>query len=78
LVLELDKLSELRKKLEQANVDVNANLSNVFLLQQATPAEKKEYPIRWLIVAVSMFGSFMLGCVILLFNEKIRQININA
>lgn len=78
LVLELDKLSELRKKLEQANVDVNANLSNVFLLQQATAAEKKEYPIRWLIVAVSMFGSFMLGCVILLFNEKIRQININA
>lgn len=78
LVLELDKLSELRKKLEQANVDVSANLSNVFILQQATVAEKKAYPIRWIIVAVSMFGSFVLGCVVLLFTEKIRQININA
>jgi capsule polysaccharide export protein KpsE/RkpR len=78
LVLELDKLSELRKKLEQAKVDVSANLSNVFILQQATVAEKKAYPIRWIMVAVAMFGSFVLGCVVLLFTEKIRQININA
>ncbi|MFA9213557.1 MAG: Wzz/FepE/Etk N-terminal domain-containing protein [Candidatus Methylacidiphilales bacterium] len=78
LVLELDKLSELRKKLEQANVDVSANLSNVFILQQATPAEKKAYPIRGIIVIVSVFGSFVLGCIVLLFTEKIRQININA
>lgn len=77
LVLELEKLSDLRKKLEQANVDVNATLSNVFILQHATKAEKKAYPVRWLIVVVSMVGSFILGCIVLLFTEKIRQININ-
>jgi capsular polysaccharide biosynthesis protein len=78
LVLELEKLSELRKKLEQANVDVSANLSNVFILQQATTSEKKAYPIRGIIVVVSIFGSFVLGCIVLLFTEKIKQININA
>ncbi|MES2656664.1 MAG: Wzz/FepE/Etk N-terminal domain-containing protein [Bacteroidota bacterium] len=78
LVLELEKLSDLRKKLEQANVDVNATLSNVFVLQQATAAEKKAYPVRWLIVAISIMGSFIMGCIVLLFTEKIRQININA
>ncbi|MEI7977250.1 MAG: Wzz/FepE/Etk N-terminal domain-containing protein [Bacteroidota bacterium] len=74
LVLELDKLSELRKKLEQAKVDVNANLSNVFILQEATVAEKKAYPVRWILVAVSIFGSFVLGCIVLLFTDKIRHI----
>ncbi len=74
LVLELDKLSELRKKLEQAKVDVNANLSNVFILQEATVAEKKAYPVRWVLVAVSIFGSFVLGCIVLLFTDKIRHI----
>jgi uncharacterized protein involved in exopolysaccharide biosynthesis len=59
-------------------VDVSANLSNVFILQQATTSEKKAYPVRWIIVAVSIFGSFVLGCIVLLFTEKIKQININA
>jgi uncharacterized protein involved in exopolysaccharide biosynthesis len=77
LVLELEKLSELRKKLEQANVDVNGNLSNVFILQEASVSEKKAYPVRWIIVVVSTFGSFVFGCILILFKEKLSQINLN-
>ncbi len=70
LVLELEKLSELRKKLEESRVDVESNLSNVFIISSATPAEKKSYPVRWLITVVSIFGSFIAGCVVLLFVDK--------
>lgn len=76
LVLELDKLSELKKKLDQAHVDVDANLSNVHVISSAIPAEKKATPVRWLIVVVSTFGSFVFGCVVLLFIEKLRGIKI--
>jgi len=73
MLLELEQLSELSKKYDQALVDVNAELSNVFIIQQASQAEKKSYPVRWLIIVVSVLSSFILGCVVLLFIDKYNQ-----
>jgi uncharacterized protein involved in exopolysaccharide biosynthesis len=63
----------LKKKLDQARIDVNGNLSNVFILQSATPAERKTYPIRSLIVIGAILGSFILSCIVLLFVEKFQK-----
>jgi uncharacterized protein involved in exopolysaccharide biosynthesis len=63
-------MNELKKKLDQAKIDVEGNLSNVFILQNASPAERKTYPLRSLIVIASVLGSFLLACIVLLFVEK--------
>ena len=52
LILELESLSKLRKRFEKAKVDVEKTLPQKFVLTSASPAEKKSYPIRWLIVVV--------------------------
>jgi len=70
LILELESLSKLRKRFEKATVDVEKTLPQKFILTSATPAEKKSYPIRWLIVlgvtAVVMFFSV----IVLVFNNQ--------
>ncbi|MBC7383556.1 MAG: hypothetical protein H7296_11305 [Bacteroidia bacterium] len=73
LELQVEQMNELKKKLDQAQIDVDGRLSNVFILQSATPAERKTYPIRYLIVLGSILGSFLLCCIVLLFVEKFQN-----
>lgn len=77
LEYQIEQSTELKKKLDQARIDVNGNLSNVFILQTATPAERKTYPIRSLIVIGAILGSFILSCIVLLFVEKFQKKAIN-
>lgn len=73
LEYETESLTELSKKLERARVDVNSVMSNVFVISHAVPADKKAYPVRWLIVLVSTFGAFVMGCIVLLIVEKYQN-----
>jgi len=73
LELQVEQMNELKKKLDQAKIDVEGNLSNVFILQNASPAERKTYPIRSLIVLGAILGSFILACIVLLFVEKFQH-----
>jgi uncharacterized protein involved in exopolysaccharide biosynthesis len=73
LELQVEQMNELKKKLDQAKIDVEGNLSNVFILQNASPAERKTYPIRSLIVLGSILGAFLLSCIVLLFVEKFQH-----
>ncbi|MFN4082983.1 MAG: hypothetical protein ACK4K9_05070 [Bacteroidia bacterium] len=77
LILQVEQLNELKKKYDQASIDVNENLTNVFIIQSASPAERKAYPIRSVIVLVSVFGSFLTGCIILLLVEKLKKSDFN-
>lgn len=71
LILELESLSKLRKRFEKAKVDVEKTLPQKFILTSAKPAEKKSYPIRWLIVVVVTSLSLFLGIVtLLIYNQK--------
>lgn len=73
-VLEKKRLSMVRSKLREAEVDANQSLQHKFIVNNAFPAEKKSYPIRWLIVAVSTFATFLLTLVCILFMESIKSI----
>ncbi len=75
LELQVEQMNELKKKLDQSKIDVGGNLSNVFILQTASPAERKTYPIRSLIVLGAVLGSFVLSCIVLLFVEKFKNEN---
>lgn len=58
--LEEEKLSDIKAKYDRAKVDVEENMTHQFRVSDASPAEKKSYPVRWLIVLISMSSSFLL------------------
>lgn len=64
--LEHDKkqLSQLKAKYEEAKVDASENLPHTFVINTAYKAEKKSYPLRWLIVLVSTFTSLFLAIIL--------------
>jgi uncharacterized protein involved in exopolysaccharide biosynthesis len=42
----------------------------------AKPAEKKSYPVRWLIVLVSTLSVFLLSIVLVLILENVRRVGV--
>ncbi len=66
--LEHDKkqLSQLKARYEEAKVDANESLPHTFVINTAYKAEKKTYPIRWLIVVITTFAALFFA--ILLFS----------
>jgi len=78
LILELMVFSDLRLKYEKAKIDAEQTLPHTFIVNRAVPAEKKSYPIRWLIVVVSTICTFILTLVTLLVLENIKKIKQDA
>lgn len=73
LSLEQNQLSLLKAKYEKAKVDVQQILPQKFVVNKATKAEKKTYPIRWLIVLLSALSALFLAILVLLGIENYQQ-----
>lgn len=71
-----ERISTLKSSYEQAETDANSFPSHKFTVEEASPAEKKSYPVRWLIVVISSLSSVLFTCIILLFNEKIKELKL--
>ncbi|HBS88402.1 MAG: hypothetical protein A2W91_14725 [Bacteroidetes bacterium GWF2_38_335] len=59
LQYEAKRLSDLEAKLSEAKLDVKSDLTHRYIVNNAEPAEKKSYPVIWLIVVMSTIGSFI-------------------
>ena len=68
------KLSDLRAKYDEAKVDAEERLQNLFVVTRAYPAEKKAYPIRWLIVSLSTIGALLIAFLTILIFEQIQLV----
>jgi len=77
ITLEQKRLTLIRSKYREIKVDAEKSLQHKFIVNNAFPAEKKSYPIRWLIVVVSTLASFLLALVFILFLESIKSIKFN-
>jgi uncharacterized protein involved in exopolysaccharide biosynthesis len=55
-------------------IDVNSKLSAKFVVNTAQKADKKSYPVRWLIVVMSVASAFVFSIVALLILENIRKL----
>lgn len=75
LEFETEKLTLIHAKYEEAKMDSESSLQHKFIVNNAFAAEKKTYPIRWLIVVVSTFSAFLLTLILLLFVESIKAID---
>lgn len=76
--LEHDKkqLSEIRAKYEEAKVDAEQNLPQKFIVSSAYKAEKKSYPIRWLIVVISTLGALFLTILVIITFEQLENLQV--
>lgn len=71
--LEMGKLSGLKWKYEEAKAEAEEKIDNFFVVTHPFPSEKKSYPIRWLIVAISSLCALILAYIILLvYDESIK------
>ena len=55
-------------------IDSDYELTNMFIINKAYPADKKSYPIRWLVVLVFTFSIFIVAIFIL---RSIELLKIN-
>lgn len=75
LILELENLSQLRKRYEKARVDVDKTLPQKFVLTSASAAEKKSYPIRSLLVILITAATGLFSVVVLVILSQMNLLN---
>lgn len=73
LEYEKKNLSDLRKSYKKVKVDAEAIVPQKFIVDRAYKAEKKSYPVRWLIVAISMISAFLVTIITLIVLENISR-----
>ena len=59
------QLSLVKTKYEEAKVDATENVPHKFVVTSAFKAEHKSYPIRWIIVTITLLGTFLLLIMVL-------------
>ncbi len=73
LEFDREKLSILKAKYEEIKTDAEEILPTKFIVNSAFPAERKSYPIRWLIVLVTTLSVFLFTVIVILILENVRQ-----
>ncbi len=68
------QFGRLRKSYQKAKADANSNISHKFIVNKAWPADKKAYPIRWLIVVSSTLGGFLLAVFLIIGRVKWKEV----
>lgn len=74
LELVQEQLSVIRFEKENLSTELDAQLTNKFVINKAVPSDKKAYPIRWLIVVFAGISTFFMT----LTSLYIRQTILNA
>ena len=75
LEFKTEQLTVLQTKLKEAKVDAQEDLPQKFVVSDAYKAERKSYPIRWLIMLVSTLSALFLAIIVIMVVEKISVSN---
>lgn len=70
---ERKQLSLIKARYEEAKVDATENLPHKFVVTSAFPAERKSYPIRWLIALIALFSTLFLALIIIIITEQTSE-----
>ena len=70
-----EQLTMIQARLKEATVDARESLPQKFIVSDAFKAEKKSYPIRWLIIVVSTLSALFLTIIVIMIIEKIAAAN---
>ena len=69
-----ERISSMKTVYQKAETDAKANISHKFEVEMAMISEKKAYPIRWIIVAVSTLSTVFFSIILLMFMEKFKEL----
>lgn len=72
------KYSNMKDEYEKAFMDYDRKFSYVNLISEPFPADKKAYPIRWLIVLISAMASFFVAFIVILILENYKGLAKNS
>ena len=67
------QLRVIKTKYDESKVDAEQNITHAFIVNHAFPAEKKSYPVRWLIVVVSLFSTLLTTVLIVVLVDSIQE-----
>lgn len=73
-----EQLTLLKARYQEARMDAEAELPQKFVVNSAFKAEKKAYPIRWIIVLVSTVSAILLAILILIIIENFSKLKKKA
>ena len=65
---------KIRTKLNQSSVDARQVMPATFRVNKAIPADKKKYPIRWLICVVSSLSTFVSTLLVILLSNTWKDL----
>ncbi|MEA3479678.1 MAG: Wzz/FepE/Etk N-terminal domain-containing protein [Bacteroidota bacterium] len=68
-----EQITLLKAKYEEAKVDAEQELPQKFIVNSAYVAEKKSYPVRWMIVVVSTLSALMLAIICIIIMESFTK-----
>lgn len=71
---QIKQLVEIKRKYEEARVDAEQTLPSKFIVNRAYKAEKKSYPIRWVIVVVSFVSTMLFALITLIILESFNKV----
>ncbi|MBU0488772.1 MAG: hypothetical protein KKA07_05480 [Bacteroidetes bacterium] len=72
VIYEREKLAELKIKFYEAKVDAEEIIPQKFVVSRAYPAERKSYPVRWIVVLISGLSAAFLTILFILFYDRFR------
>jgi capsular polysaccharide biosynthesis protein len=75
LEYEKKQLSLVKAKYDEAKIDATEVLPQKFIVSKAYKAEKKSYPVRWIIVLISTLSAFLLVVLILAVLDSLSRYN---
>jgi tyrosine-protein kinase Etk/Wzc len=75
LEFKTEQLTLLQSKLKEARVEANERIPQKFIVSDAYKAEKKSYPMRWLIMLVSTLSALFLAIIVIMIMENISEAN---
>jgi len=67
-------LNHMNKKINEHKLTAEDQLEHKFVLNYAIPADKKSYPIRWLIVLTTACATALMMIVLIALKEKLKQL----
>ena len=65
-------LREITSECDKANANYDRKFSYTNVIEAPFAADKKSYPVRWLIVALTMFTTLLLALVVIGIIENLR------
>jgi len=68
------QLATLKKRFDLMSVDASAQLPSNLVVDYAVAADKKSYPVRWLIVVISVMSSLAMALILLLIFDSIKAV----